>query len=600
MRYILTFVLCLTGIWLFGQQDRLADDYYRNGEYEKAAATYKSLYEGNGRNRSLYIERYLSCLKNLEQYELANDFIEKLLKAEPKSLYLYVMQGDMYEQQGLSDKAEKCYEKSLDKIIPENIVIQRLATAFARSRNYEYAAKAYMKGGEVLNDPGLFAMQIGDMYRNSGDKSRMIEYYLLSLKTQPKNINRVKNNLARYITEEDYLDLEQQIFIQIQEDEASTIYPELLEWLYIQQKDYKNALRQVKALDRRRNEQGIRVMNLAMIANNAKDYDAAIEAYEYITEELGKTSPHYLEAKRNALTSRKKRVLKGGKFEMSELDSLKSQYNAFLNEFGRNSRTAGLMLELAKMQSLYMNDLGGANDILNEIISYAGMNRATTANAKLALADNYLIQGEVWEATLLYSQVDKEFREDYLGEVARYKNALLFYYNGEFEWASAQFNILKAATSRLISNDAIDRSVFILDNLGLDTIATPLQMYARAELLNFQHKYDESFAKLDSLREMFPDHKLEDDIFYLKALIYQDKRDYDAAIAMYEKVVNDYPEDIRADNSLFNMAELYEHKLDDLEKAQNLYERIFIDYSNSTFAVEARKRFRKLRGDVVQ
>jgi TolA-binding protein len=200
----------------------------------------------------------------------------------------------------------------------------------------------------------------------------------------------------------------------------------------------------------------------------------------------------------------------------------------------------------------------------------------------------------------LYSQVDKEFREEQLGQEARFKNARLSYFNGDFQWAQAQFDVLKASTSKLIANDALDLSVFIMDNLNLDTTSDAISLYSAAEMLMFQNKFDDAFLKLDTLRRGFPEHSLQDDILYLEAQIYEKKRNWTKAAELYQQVVDKYKEDIRADNSLYALAQIYETRLNDLEKAKTLYEKIFIDYSGSVFAVEARKRFRFLRGDKVQ
>jgi TolA-binding protein len=156
------------------------------------------------------------------------------------------------------------------------------------------------------------------------------------------------------------------------------------------------------------------------------------------------------------------------------------------------------------------------------------------------------------------------------------------------------------STVRLIANDALDLSIFIMDNLGLDTIATPIMMYSNAELLVFQNRFEDAFIKLDSLQTMFPGHTLQDDMLYLEANILVKKREYQKAETIYQKIINEHLEEIRADNAMFELANLYENQLNNLEKAQALYERIFIDFSGSTFAVESRKRFRKLRGDTIQ
>lgn len=210
------------------------------------------------------------------------------------------------------------------------------------------------------------------------------------------------------------------------------------------------------------------------------------------------------------------------------------------------------------------------------------------------------MSGDIWESTLLYSQVDKEFREEMLGQEARFKNARLSYFNGDFEWAQAQFDALKASTSKLLSNDAIDLSVFIMDNLNTDATTEAMAIYAQAELLVFQNRFAEALRLLDSLRFTFPQTSLQDDVLYLKAQIAEKKREYEQAAAFYAEIAEKYPEDIRADNALYNWALLLEERLGQPEKAMELYEKIFVDYSSSVFAVDARKRFRILRGDKVQ
>ena len=270
-----------------------------------------------------------------------------------------------------------------------------------------------------------------------------------------------------------------------------------------------------------------------------------------------------------------------------------------MDEVGRNARTANIISELAELEAFYLQNLDKAVNLLEEVVDFPMVEREVQSRAKLSLGDFYLIRGERWDATLLYSQVDKLYKDDVLGHEARFKNAKLSYYFGDFDWAKAQFDVLKASTSKLISNDAIDMSVFIIDNTGLDSNTTAMEMYAQAELLVFQNKYNDAFEKLDSILMLFPEHSLDDDVLYLKAQIYKKQRDYPKAIVLFEKIVEKYKEEIRADNALFEMAEIYETRLNDKEKAKTYYEKLFTDFSDSTLAVEARKRFRILRGDKV-
>ena len=600
MRGLFAFLLIIFSFQLYAQNVQLANEYYRNGEYEKAAEIFGQLVKSRKNAGDYYFGRYLECLISLKKYEEAKDAVKSQIKSKKGQPQYYIYRGNILEKEGDFEAAEKDYRKAIEGINPNHATISRVAATFSSYNKLEWAIEAYIKGGDLMKDETLYAYNVGDIYRRQGDNSRMIEFYLKSLRQGNRPVENLKKILARYLTEDDYLDLQQQLYIQVQEYPESMDYLELLEWVFIQKKDYKNALRQAKAIDKRQDEQGLRVYNLATVAFNARDYEAAIDAFTYIVEDLGSTSPYYFDAQKEVLTTKKEKVVRGRKFDEAELVGLRAEYTAFIEQWGYTENTAPILAEWASLESLYLGDTDKAIDLLKRLIDIPNINKFVLNNAKIDLGDAYLIKGEIWEATLLYSQVDKTFREDFLGEKARYKNARLFYFNGDFEWAQAQYDILKAATSRLISNDAIDQSVFIMDNLGLDTTPVPLQMYARAELLQFQNKYDQAFAVLDSLITEFPGHSLEDDIWYLKAQVYKKQKDFDRAINLYERVFTTYPEDIRADNALFELADLYDLYLNDKEKAMPLYEKLFIDYSGSTLAVEARKKFRLLRGDMVQ
>ena len=537
---------------------------------------------------------------SLEKYSEAEKVIKKQLKKNPKQVQLYVTYGNIYERQYKDDEAVEQYEKAIKKMPADRFSITRLANAFINLTKYELAIQTYEKGANILKDQNIFAYNLGDLYRRKGDTEKMILNYLNSLAHNPNRLNSMKTLFQRYLSEDDFLELQTQLYTRIQDNDEVVAYPELLTWVFIQKKDYKNALRQVKALDRRLKENGGRIYRLAEIAANDKDYDAAIVAYNYIVREKGKMSSYYIESKRESLTCKRKKLVEGFDYTDQDLKTLEAEYQFFLNEFGKRKSTASIVAELADLEAFYLNDLDKAIFLLQEMIEYRGLNRYILAKGKLSLADFYLMKGEVWESTLLYSQVDKEFKDDILGHEARFRNAKLSYYSGDYQWAQAQFDILKASTSKLIANDALDLSIFIMDNLGLDTIATPIMMYSNAELLVFQNRFEDAFIKLDSLQTMFPGHTLQDDMLYLEANILVKKREYQKAETIYQKIINEHLEEIRADNAMFELANLYENQLNNLEKAQALYERIFIDFSGSTFAVESRKRFRKLRGDTIQ
>lgn len=591
----------LTGLFsnrLQAQDPNLANQYFTDGEFEKAAALYNQLWD-NDKRSEYYFTRYVECLMNLEQYAECEKVIKKQIKDTPENTGLYVAYGNLFDKQNKQPEAQAQYKKAIDKMAPDYASVERLARLYTSQSRYDLALETYEKGANLTRDAQRFAFNIGELYRRKGETAKMVEAYLNALGSDPGKLTLVQTRLAQVLAPDDFNELQTQLYARIQSSENPD-YIELLAWSFVQRKDFKSALRQFKALDKRLGENGQRIMNLSGDAAESKDYEAAIAGYEYIINEKGQLSPFFFDAKKEVMECRRKKVTEGYSYTNDDLKILETEYEAFLGQFGKTTQTAELTLQLADLEAYYLQNLPKAIYLLEELKKMPGLNRERLARTKIHLGDFYLINGDIWESTLLYSQVDKDFKEETIGQEARFKNARLAYFNGDFQWSQAQFDILKASTSKLISNDALDLSVFIMDNLNLDTSSAAISLYSGAELLVFQNRFDEAFLKLDTLRRAFPDHSLQDDILYLEAQIYEKKRNWEKAASLYQEVADKHPEDIRADNALYALAQIYETRLNNLDKAKELYEKIFMDYSGSIFAVEARKRFRILRGDKMQ
>lgn len=583
------------------QQDaQLADHYYKAGEYEKSAQIYKKLSDFNGYN-DYYFNQYLESLMAIDAYDEAENSIKNTLRKFPNNIELYVAYGTLLERKGQPQIAEKQYQLAISKLDTKNInSISNLGNSFMRLTKYDLALQIFLKGEDLTNNMGIYAYSIAEIYRRKNETENMITYFLKSQMARIDRISSVQNYFNQYFTKkEDYDLLRKKLYEKVQENPDDIFYPEMIQWVFIQNKEYDKALRQARALDLRLEENGNRIYQLARIASNDLDYDTAIAAYEYILDSKPNSSSYFLESKKELLDVKRKKITRST-YTAKDLKGLEQEYINFLNENGRSSRTSLIILEMAELEALYLNNLDTAILILNELITYPGLNNYVKANAKLALADYYLMTGDVWESTLLYSQVDKDFREDHLGELARFKNAKLSYYIGDFEWAQEQFDILKSATTRLIANDAIDLSVFIMDNANLDTTYKPLSLFSHAELLLFQNKSEEAFSTLDSIDILFPGHGLLDDVYFTKAQFLEKTGQIDEAVTYYEKVIADFSDEIRSDNAIYALAQIYERQKNDPEKAKSLYEKLFMEHADSTFAIDARKRFRILRGDNIQ
>jgi TolA-binding protein len=367
-------------------------------------------------------------------------------------------------------------------------------------------------------------------------------------------------------------------------------------WLSIQRRDFEFALVQAKSLDTRFNEGGQLVYELGILCMSNEEYEAAGEAFSYIIKK-GPMNPFYAESLTGMLRAEFLTITTGYEVDREQLDALDDQYDKALAELGKNARTVMLMRDQAHLKAFYLDDLEAAMTLLEEAVSIPNASDLMRAELKLELGDIYLFEGEVWEASLLYSQVEKSFKNDPIGHEAKFRNARLSYYIGEFNWSKAQLDVLKAATSKLIANDAMELSLQIGDNMDPDSTYTGLAYFSRAELYIYRGQDDLALATLDSIGQLSLSHPLDDDVLFKEAEIQIRRKNYAEADTLLAQIVSDYGTEILADNALFLRAELREEAMNDKAGAMQFYQRLILDYPGSLFATEARKRYRQLRGD---
>ena len=582
------------------QSDKeLAEYYFNNGEYEQAKLYYERIYRSD-RSNKVY-ENYLQCLVAMEQLDEAEKIVKKKLKSAKNKANAHVDLGNLYNKFGEDEKAEEEYNDALKELNPGRSNAVKLANAFIKINEFKLALDTYEKAQRISNDGYEYHYELANLQGMMGNHEAMVESFMDLLIVSPNYVQTVQNALNRNLNlsenEEKADMLRQALLKRVQRYPDETIYAELLIWYFNQRKNFASSFIQAKALDKRLQENGYRLMDIAQMATKNEDYSTAVASYKYVAGK-GPSNQFYISARTEALQTRYTQLTSSIITPSNEeMSGLAGEYNTALVDLGKSSKTAILMKDLAHINAFYLQNSTEAIALLNEAIELPGLYETVEAVCKLELGDILLFTGDIWEASLLYSQVELDFKEDALGHESKFRNAKISYYTGDFEWAQAQLDVLKASTTKLISNDAIDLSLLITDNFNMDTITTPMLMFAQSDLLSYQNRDQEAIAKVDSLISAYPGHSLADEILWMKANIYFDQGKYEECQGLLNQILSIHFTDILADDALFKLAELNELVYQDLEKAKELYERMILEYPGSLYVIEARKRFRRLRGD---
>jgi len=599
MKQLYIIVLCCFASLLCRAQqnvdDALAYQYYQQGQYQEAAVLLEKLF--NRTKSDSYFEMYLNSLLKLKKFDDAEKTVKKLIRQDTKNLQYSIALARIYQEKGQTEVANKMYLQAVNNLPADEFKIREVANYFYNFLNYDLAIATFLQGRKILNNNKLFSYEVLSIYRFKKDKNMLIQEYINVLPEMPQMLPQAESVLASvFESNADYQILQGALLKKIQKEPETEVYTQLLIWQYLQQQDYEMALRQLIAQDKRLKTDGAILFNTAntFLANQA--YPTAIKAFEYLVTK-GKENQFYLPAKIALINTRYELVV-AGKYDQKAVSDLAAEYQGILDEYGKTPQTVFALKKWANLQAYYLNNLDKAEKGLETALTIPGIAASEIGQIKLDLGDIYILTQQPWEAILVYEQVAKDFDNQAIGNEARYRTAKLSFYQGNFAYAKSQADVLKVATSQLIANDALNLSLLISDNTQSTVDSNALKMYADAEMLQFRNLPAKALVKLDSIAIAFPGNGLADAILMTKSKIYLKLNEPDQAIAALKAIIEKQnSSSIWADDALFTLADIYEKNGKDTEQAKVLYQKLINDYPGSMFSTEARKRFRKLRGD---
>ena len=588
MRLIIFILSCCFSLQIYAQEPQLASQYFRNGEYEKAASLYKTLQEKNPYN-TIYLDALIDCYQQLEKFEEVNQIVTKQLKSYPNQEYLYVELGYNEQLQNLQEKAIPYYEKAILAIEKSPNMGYLIGKTFQDNYLLDYALLAFKKVME-LNPNMDYNFQIALIYGEKGEIENMFNTYLDLIETNESYESIAKNYIGKFITDDAENEpnvLLKRLLLKRSQNNPYNSWNELLSWLFIQQKEYDKAFIQEKALHKRNSENINGIVNLGKITFENNDYESTKNCFDYVLE--------------NAVNLETELIAKLYLLEVAiktnaSTDAIETQFQQLFNQYGKNIATLNIQSIYAEFLAFKKNEPEQAISVLKEALKLP-VNEFQKGYLKIKLADILVFDNKFSSALIYYTQVQNDLKNHTVGQTARFKIAQTSYFKGDFEWAQSQLKVLKNSTSQLISNDALALNLLITDNVVKDSLKMALKKYAVADLLSFQNKNKQAIDTLTLVLNHYKGHPIEDEALFKQAQLFEKTNQFTNAENNYLQIISLNKNDILADDAHYYLAELYLNKLNSVEKAKEYYQKIIFEYPSSIYVVDARKKFRKLRGD---
>ena len=590
MKNIFIYIVLLWSGFVFSQNEQLAQYYYDKGDFEKAKISYEELLKSSPSNTQYFL-RTVESYQQLQQFAIAEKAIQERYNRYKQGVFLVEL-GYNFQLQKNEAKAKNYYDQAIEKIKTSPNDVYGIANSFEKKVLLEYALKAYQTAMQVQPNYN-FNFQIGMLYGQLGKTDLMIDLLLTESFTNPQNSNLIQTQLSRFMNGETdntaFKDAMRKALILKTQKDQDVFWNHYLSWFYVQQKEFGKAFIQEKAIYKRESESLTSIVNLSQFALSENDTETAVEILNFIllnTKDLGlliQTNANLMQIKID---------------KASEIDypAISTELEHLLTTYEITPFTLSLQLIQAHFLAFNLKKTEEGKAIVKKALEL-NLNEYQKADAKMELGDILLLEEKFNQALIYYSQIQLDLKNDMMSHEASLKAAKTSYFKTDFEWALKQFKELKSANTQLIANDALEYFLLINDNTVADSTQTALKQFAKGDFLIYQNKKTEAIAQFQSILKSFKGQEIEAVTLLRLGKIYESQKDFNSALSQYQQIIDNHSDGIYVDEALFFSAEIYNDELKDTEKAKPLYEKVIFNHQDSIYFVDARKKYRELRGD---
>lgn len=565
-------------------------NYVDQGEYEKAKSIYTKLYQKNTRKQD-YLLGLVNVHVQLKEFETAQELLKNYMASSDRYPNIMVELGYVFQLQGDSLKAKTWYGKAIDIVKERSVFAYTTGQAFQKRNLLDWAIQTY----EIAKakEPRInYNIQLARLYGEKGNQQKMFDSYLDLILDNEKYINVIQRNFSSYIDSNPQNEsnrILKRLLVKRLQRSPNVVYNQILSWTFVQEESFDKAFAQEKAIYKRTQDNTLsRLFSLGSVAREAESYQQALKIFDYISQETSN-----LNIKLKAIEN----TMEIQMLQEEDVSTIEKNFQSYFKTFGFNNQTIELQLIYAKFKAFTRNNNEAAIDLLERSLSN-NLNRFQEAKTQMLLADILVAQQQFNQALIKYSLVSKQVKNTPLAQEAKFKTAMTSYYKGDFDWALTQLKVLKKATTQTIANDAMEMSRFIKDGQSeIDSTQQALKTIAKVDLLIYQSKFNQAHTLLDKVLSTNENVQLLDQAYFKKAQIFQKQGQFQQAVMQYESLVNQQSDSFLIDNALFEMSNLQYHKLNLPEEAQNNLETLIFNYQDSIYFTEARKLYRKIRGD---
>jgi len=574
----------------WAQKEHLAENYFEQGDYEKALTLYQRLVQEQPRQPK-YVLGLVSTYQQLSQFKQAENLLKARLN-EPRIYPLYyVALANNFNIQRQVDSAQAYINKALDYAFEQPNYTISIGKTLTDLSLLEPAKTLYM--GVMQRHPEKdYNLQLARVYGELGELQPMFETYLNLMESTPRFIPSIQRYLETYITDDPLNPGNVQLktaLLKRLSDRPDPLYNRLLSWLFAQQKEYAKAFIQEKAIYMRSPGDLNGIKQLGYAALNDREDLIAKTIFGYVLSTAADP--------RERLSAHLEILRVERRLGQRPTQEIELTYQGLITDYQAIYQTQ-LILDYAGFLAFDQEQSQRAIALLSEAAE-ASQKSYAEGRLRLLLGDILVFTEQYNEALVNYALVQSVLKDDDLAQEAKFKEAQTSYFRGDFEWAQTQLKVLKSSTAQKMANDAIALHVLINENTLEDSTQTALKKFAAAQLLMHQKKYSQAIAALQVLQKEVETDRLADDILHNLGQLYLWTKAPTIAQEQWKTLIEQYPESVYVDDALYALSQLMLTEFNKPEEAKVYLEEIIFNHADSIYFIQAQKQYRTLRGDQI-
>lgn len=568
------------------QQLRIAQKYQQADEHEKAILILEKLYERRPGNIQYY-SAYLESLIALSRTNDALDLIERQKTSEPINPRYEVDKATVLYKSGDKNTAKKIWKETLQQY-QENVAIYTLIARSILDNGLFYeAVEIYKKGYEKHPGRTHFLQNIASLYRNRMQYYEAMKYYLLYLVNEPKQASSTMRQVLSFRLEEEQVDSISSL-MEIEAKRLKNSHDINILLAKFSQK-YKRFVRAFEVYRKIENSQtqGQYLLEFGRSMQADSVFHLAAASYEAIIQTFPE-SPYILYAYLGAAKS----YLETAQAENDQVHAEKAVQliKKVREEYPDHEEVAELALVEGLIYKKFFFDIDKAIKVFSEVSKRFEADQNVYERANLFLGECYIIRGDLNNAI----QCLKHVR-------SKQSNSQALYYLAKIEFYRSNYQVCKSYLAEILiqegvagplANDALELQMLIPYS---DVAPEALKIYAESDWLEFQKKKSQAITKLENALTFPGPEDLTAKILLKAAKLSLDIDNVAEALQFCNHIISDEKLKLYADEALFLMGGIVETKLEDMNRAFEIYDQLLAEYPNSQYSHPARQKMKRIR-----